>query len=252
MDKYRVLFVGESWFFSRTEAKGVDNFTVSGYETEIGRVRSYMSEYADITHIPAHEVMSSFPKRYDEIENYDVVITSDVGANSYLMPPETFFGCQQSPNKLDVIAEYVSKGGTFIMMGGYMAYSGFQARGNFKDTIIEEILPVSILPYDDRQEHCEGIRIEATDSDHLVLEGINGEWPVLLGYNRTVAKDGVEVVLKYKDDPILAIGTYGEGKTVAWMSDCAPHWMPEKFCKSGMNTRLWKNVFDYCTRSPKS
>ncbi len=248
MEKYKVLFAGESWFFSRTEAKGVDNFTVCGYETEIGRVKKYMEGFAEITHIPAHEVMEKFPKSYDEIKEYDVVITSDVGANSYLLPPETFFGCQQSPNKLDVIAEYARKGGTFIMMGGYMSFSGFQARGNYKDTVIEEILPVSLLPYDDRQEHCEGIQIEASDLSHPVLNGIEGEWPVLLGYNRVIAKENAEVILKYKNDPMLAIGNYGEGKTVAWMSDCAPHWMPEAFCDSPMNARMWNNIFDYCAK----
>lgn len=246
MKKYNVLFAGESWFFSRTEAKGVDNFTVSGYETEIARVREYMKDYADITHIPAHEVMSKFPHSYDEIKDYDVVITSDVGANSYLLPPETFFGCQQSANKLDVIAEYVRRGGTFVMMGGYMAYSGFQARGNFKDTVIEKILPVSILPYDDRQEHCEGIQIEACSGNHPVLSGIEDNWEPLLGYNRVIAKKDAEVILHYQDDPILAIGRYGEGKTVAWTSDCAPHWMPEAFCNSNNNKKLWNNIFDYC------
>ena len=46
MRKYNVLFAGESWFFTTTETKGFDQFTVGGYETEIGRVRAYMEEYA--------------------------------------------------------------------------------------------------------------------------------------------------------------------------------------------------------------
>ena len=34
MDKIKVLFAGESWFFTTTETKGFDQFTIGGYETE--------------------------------------------------------------------------------------------------------------------------------------------------------------------------------------------------------------------------
>lgn len=53
MEKLKVLFVGESWFFTKVESKGFDQFSSSGYETEIGRVREYMKDFAEITHIPA-------------------------------------------------------------------------------------------------------------------------------------------------------------------------------------------------------
>ncbi len=39
MDKIKVLFAGESWFFTTIETKGFDQFTIGGYETEIERVR---------------------------------------------------------------------------------------------------------------------------------------------------------------------------------------------------------------------
>lgn len=44
MEKLKVLFVGESWFFTKVESKGFDQFSSSGYETEIGRVREYMKD----------------------------------------------------------------------------------------------------------------------------------------------------------------------------------------------------------------
>ena len=33
MDKIKVLFAGESWFFTTIETKGFDQFTIGGYET---------------------------------------------------------------------------------------------------------------------------------------------------------------------------------------------------------------------------
>lgn len=62
MEKLKVLFVGESWFFTKVESKGFDQFSSSGYETEIGRVREYMKVLRRITHIPAHLVPFEFPE----------------------------------------------------------------------------------------------------------------------------------------------------------------------------------------------
>ena len=39
MEKKKVLFAGESWFYMTTETKGFDQFTIGGYQTEIGRVK---------------------------------------------------------------------------------------------------------------------------------------------------------------------------------------------------------------------
>ena len=89
MDKIKVLFAGESWFFTTIETKGFDQFTIGGYETEIGRVREVMKDYAEITHIPAHLVLQEFPSTAEELKQYDVVIVSDVGANTFLLPQHT-------------------------------------------------------------------------------------------------------------------------------------------------------------------
>ena len=39
MEKKKVLFAGESWFYMTTETKGFDQFTIGGYQTEIGILR---------------------------------------------------------------------------------------------------------------------------------------------------------------------------------------------------------------------
>lgn len=248
MDKVKVLFAGESWSYCKTETKGVDSFSVSGYETEIGRVREFTKEYADITHIPAHEVMEGFPTAKEELVKYDVVIISDVGANSFLLPPETFLYSRRSPNKLQAIADYVKDGGAFGMMGGYLSYMGFAAKGNYKRTPIEEILPVTMLDGDDREEHPEGIRFDTCENEKGFMDGCSGKWEMLLGYNKLFPKDGSRVILKYNEDPILTLGTYGKGRVFAWASDCAPHWMPAEFCESDNNKTLWKNIFYWCVQ----
>lgn len=243
MRKYNVLFAGESWFFTTTETKGFDQFTIGGYETEIGRVRAYMEGYADITHIPAHLVATEFPDSAEKLKGYDAVLVSDVGANSFLLHPDTFQRSIPTPDKLKAIADYVEQGGAFGMIGGYMTFMGIEGKGRYHGTVIEEILPVTMMQTDDRREHPEGITVTACQDP--LTEGLPSPWPYLLGYNKLTAKDGARVLAQFEGDPILTLGTYGNGRTFAWASDCAPHWMPAAFCESELNKELWRRVLTW-------
>jgi len=70
-------------------------------------------------------------------------------------------------------------------------------------------------------------------SDHPILEGLGTEWPMLLGFNEVVVKEGAEVLATVSSDygslPLLVSGTYGKGRTVVWTSDVGPHWLPTEF-----------------------
>ena len=245
MGKYRVLFAGESWFFTTTETKGYDQFTIGGYETEIGRVRKVMEDYAQLEHLPAHLVLEQFPTTAEELHAYDAVMVSDVGANTFLLHPDTFFRNRQTPNRFEAIAQYVREGGTFIMMGGYMTFQGIEGKGKYHGSLIEQILPVDLLPYDDREEHPEGAKIVLGDAPHPMVADFPKEWPPILGYNKLTAKPDAEVVVEYHGDPILSLRRVGKGSTVAWASDCAPHWLPVEFCEWEYNRVLWKRILDW-------
>lgn len=248
MEKIKVLFAGESWFFTTTETKGFDQFTIGGYETEIGRVKEYMKDFAEITHIPAHLVPEEFPDTAQKLSDYDIVLISDIGANTFWLHPDTFFRSKTTPNRLEAIAEYVKSGGAFGMIGGYMTFMGIEGKGKWKHTVIEEILPVTMMEHDDRVENPAGVFIEINPESHFLLKGLPKKWSPLLGYNRLIPKEESQVVVSYKDDPILTIGTCGKGKTFAWASDCAPHWMPPEFCESECNKKLWENVLTWAAR----
>lgn len=245
MEKIKVLFAGESWFFTTIETKGFDQFTIGGYQTEIGRIHQVMDAYADITHIPAHLVLEEFPDTVEKLQEYDAVIISDVGANTFNLHPKTFFNSIPTPNKLQVLKEYVAQGGALGMMGGYMTFQGIEAKGQYHGTPIEEVLPVNMYPYDDRAEHPEGLRLSVDPDSHPMLEGFPREWPPILGYNRLIAKEEAQVLIQHEGDPILALGTYGKGRTFIWASDCAPHWLPEEFCQWEYNKILWERILTW-------
>jgi uncharacterized membrane protein len=75
---------------------------------------------------------------------------------------------------------------------------------------------------DDRIEAPAGVTPEVV-AEHDILAGISGDWPHFLGYNRVVARESCPVLMKVGNDPFLAVGEFGEGRTVAFASDCSPH-----------------------------
>lgn len=111
MKKYKMLFAGESWLTHNMEVKGWDDFSVGGYGTEIDRIHAAMDEFAEITHLPSHLVGEKFPSTMEELKTYDVVILSDVGANTLLLHPLVFTQSVRFPNRLQLLADYVEQGG---------------------------------------------------------------------------------------------------------------------------------------------
>ena len=248
MENRRVLFVGESWQVHVTEAKGFDTFTYDYYEEATEYIRAALeANGVEFTHIPSHLVEQKFPRDVEELSRYDIVMFSDVGANTMNLPMNVFMRLNPTPNKLKMVREYVKNGGAFVMIGGYLTFQGIQARGAYKRTPIEEILPVTLLDGDDRCEESDGIQPVIVQKDQPVVAGMPDQWPMLLGYNRLIAKEGAETPIRINGDPLVALGKYGKGRTCAFATDCAPHWAPVEFCTWPGYTRLWANLVTWLT-----
>lgn len=226
----RVLVAGESWISESTHYKGFDSFQSIVFETGIGPLKDALeSNGIEVVHMPAHEVPEKFPATVEEFNAYDVVILSDIGANSILLHPDTWLRGQRTPNRLKVLAEWVRAGGGLLMAGGYMSFQGFDCKGGYFRTPTAAILPAIIDPWDDRVEAPEGAEAAVLDPTHPVLDGVTGPWPGLLGYNRFTATDDAQVLATVGEDPLLALRAEGAGRTAAWASDIGPHWCPDDF-----------------------
>ncbi|MDA3649685.1 glutamine amidotransferase [Saccharopolyspora indica] len=235
-----MLLAGESWVARTTDVKGFD--AIDRAQLEIGAealLAALRGAGHDVVHLPSHLVATDFPASLDELGEYDVVILSDIGANSLLLHPQVFNQGRRFPNRLKLLAEWVRGGGGLAMAGGYLSFQGFQGKANFHDTPIEEVLPVQILPYDDRVESPEGVFGELTGTEHPVTAGLDQQWPVLLGYQKLTAKPDATVLATVDSRPLLAVRTEGAGRTLAFASDISPHWAPAEFLEWDGYRRLF-------------
>lgn len=249
MNGKKVLLVGESWVSNSTHYKGWDNFTSTYYEEGSQYLVAALTDGGfDVEHLRGHDAARDFPVVSDDMNAYDAVILSDIGANTLLLHPDTFLRGQRRPNRLRLIAEYVTGGGGLLMAGGYMSFQGINGVARYRATPVEEVLPVSMLPYDDRIEAPEGADPIVVAPDHEILEGVPGTWPFLLGFNEVSAKDHAVVLATAQSQPLLVVGDHGKGRSAAWTSDVGPHWCPLEFVGWDGYSVLFCNIVRWLAR----
>jgi uncharacterized membrane protein len=189
--------------------------------------------------MPAHAVPTDLPDTLEGLSRYDVIVLSDIGADTILLRPETFIDGRVTVNRLSLLREWVLAGGGLAMAGGYLSFQGIGGRARYRRTPIEDMLPCTIDPWDDRVEVPEGAVASVVVTDHPVVAGIDARWPALLGYNRVALRDDATLLGEYDGDPMLAVRNAGAGRTLIWTSDIGPHWCPETFLSWPGYTTVW-------------
>jgi uncharacterized membrane protein len=126
----RVLLLGESWTIYSVHQKGFDAFYTSEYfEGGDEFIAALTTAGHEVSRIPAHLIHQNLPKEATALrEIADVVVVSDVGANTFLLAPETFGRSIPSPDKTAVLRDFVRDGGGLLMVGGYLSFSGIDAK----------------------------------------------------------------------------------------------------------------------------
>jgi uncharacterized membrane protein len=250
----KVLLLGESWMSAATHYKGFDQFGSVTYHTGADDfVAALKGGSFEVTWFAAHEAVVKLPFTAEGLDAYDAIILSDIGANSLLLHPDVWLHGKTVPNRLKLLREWTRRGGGLVMMGGYLTFQGIDGRGRWFRTPVEEALPVTMLPYDDRLEIPEGFCADIVGAaDHPILKGLDGEWPLLLGANEVKPREGAEVLARLPASegghPLLVAGAFGQGRSVAWTSDVGPHWLPNSFVAWPGYARLWSNLLSWVTR----
>jgi uncharacterized membrane protein len=195
-----------------------------------------------VTSVPTWDFYNLKPGGYEKIlESYDIIIFSDVEAKNFQLHPQFFnrhlFGTKvlTFPDRTKLTVEAVKAGTHVMFLGGWLSFNGELGKGGWGRTPLSEVLPVCCLDYEDLRESTEGFRAEPAVRSHPILAGLNlSSMPPVLGYNRVKPRDDCEVIARWKgaEDPAIAVGQFGKGRVLAYMSDPAPHW--------GCNFVFWK------------
>ena len=246
MMRVKILIAGESWVTHSIHQKGFDSFTTTSYNEGVGYFRAAL-EGAGFTvdFMPNHVAHSQFPTSLDELKRYGAVMLSDIGSNTLLLHPDTSERSIAMPNRLALLHDYVMGGGGLVMVGGYMTFQGIEGKARYQGTPVEDALPVRLLSVDDRVEVPEGRRPTVCQSEHPIVAGLPAEWPALLGYNRVTAKPEASLIVEIGRDPLIAAWEFGRGRTVAFTSDCGPHWCPPDFLAWFGYAQMWSQLIGW-------
>lgn len=245
-ERLSILLAGESWFSYSIHQKGFDSFQAATYtEGATDFLDGLRSAGHRIVYVPAHRIETEFPTDVGALRAFDVVILSDVGANTFLLTKDTFVHSRMVPNRLEAVRASVEQGGSLLMIGGYLSFAGIDGRARYGTSPIADVLPVEVLATDDRVEVPEGFLADVTEKDHPALAGVPTDWPPLLGYNRVRPKPNATVLVVRGQDPILVVGSFGAGRAAAFMSDLAPHWAPPEFIGWPGYGLLWESLLGW-------
>ena len=239
-----ILIAGESWQSTTIHTKGFDSFITSHYFEGVKWLQDALTEGGHAVHfMQNHIAPTQVPFTLEELMKYDVVMLSDIGSNTLLLSQDTFLSSKPVPNRCDLLRDYVLAGGGLCMVGGYMTFTGIDAKGRWGSTAVQQVLPVDLLPTDDRCENPQGIVPVVTDASHPVMAGMPEVWPAMLGYNKSLPNGQTgKVLMTIGGDPFVAVGEFGKGRSAVFSSDCSPHWAPPEFCNWEYYGVFWRNL----------
>ena len=197
--------------------------------------------------VPTWDFYMLGPGEYEMVlEHYDALIFSDVEAKNFQLAPSFFnhrlFGSKvlTFPDRIRLTLEAVQSGKAALFLGGWLSFSGELGKGGWNRTRLKEILPVRCLEVEDLAESTEGFTASPTPEGRAAFGGLDfGSFPPILGYNRTLPLPEAELYIQVAQtgDPLLALRKCGKGKTLAYMSDPAPHW--------GCNFVFWERYNEF-------
>lgn len=180
----------------------------------------------NFVYVPSNEVLTEQRLAIP----YSLIILSDYPA---AMMPLTL---------QEKVVDQVEAGTGLLMIGGWESFHGFG--GNWNDTLIGDALPVTIANEDDRINFDQGAYLREVATSPATAGVPWRERPPLIGgMNRFRAKPDTQTVLEalplatrfdaagqlemttLAPIPALVFGQCEQGKTAAFATDVAPHWV---------------------------
>jgi uncharacterized membrane protein len=188
-------------------------------------------------------LITHFGWRFDYVPSH-VAMTREVIARPHSLLILSDYPAAQFDEELqDLALTQVERGMGLLMIGGWESFHGFG--GNWDGTPLGKALPVEIENRDDRVNFSQPTLLTREgDENHPTTARLPWEShpPTLGGLNRVRPKEDGETVLvaiphqvqevdgrfvfsARTPHPALVLGTESHGRTAAFLSDVAPHWV---------------------------
>lgn len=215
------------------------------------RLTEALEHHVDVTPLANWELYRLEPGKLEEyLEQSVSLIISDVEAKCFHLYPSFFDRARREnkvvtfPDRLNVIKEWIGDGGGMMMLGGWLSFSGVQAKSGWGRSTLKDALPVDCLLIEDLVESSAGFTAEVLVPDHPAVKGLAWDkFPPIFGYNEVNEKPEGQVLVRVKETghPLVVVGEYGKGRILTYMSDPAPHW--------GINFELWADYDNFWQQS---
>jgi uncharacterized membrane protein len=154
----------------------------------------------------------------EELKNFDVIVFDDFSHRAYF-----------NPVYLERVRDFVRDGGGLAMFGGARAFDS----GGYGESALKEVLPVELDGKGTyKSSGALNAVLTATGKAHPVTrllpdpktnEEAWSKMPALTGLNQVRSARG-ETLISTDGAPLLTIGRFGKGRTLALMSDDAWRW----------------------------
>ncbi|NQX56989.1 hypothetical protein HQN86_25445 [Pedobacter panaciterrae] len=206
------------------------------------RMVEALEHITEVTSLANWELYRLEPGKLEEyLKHSECLVISDVEAKCFHLYPSFFDRSRREnkivtfPDRLNIIKEWVYNGGGLMMLGGWLSFSGVQAKSGWGRSLLNSVLPVDCLLVEDLVESSAGFTAEVVNPEHPAVKGLPWDkFPPIFGYNEVSAKPDAEILVRVKETghPLVVAGEYGKGRLFTYMSDPAPHW--------GINFELWE------------
>lgn len=200
-----------------------------------------------------------FPETRSQLYAYDMIVLSDVGRQQF------------TDEQLALIENWISdRGGGLCMTGGARSF----ADGGWSGSVIADMLPVDFVSAE--RSWTPEIRLAVRPdpgavqhplwnlvSDARQNEKVVASLPSFTAIHRgltpkqaaqVLATGSLENVMESTSFPVLAVGSYGKGRTMAAMISLHPQWSPEFTSRWGQGdnryyAKFWRNAVYWLTEN---
>ena len=181
-------------------------------------------------------IMTNHNISYNYIRMHDTMPEGQLDGDYKLFVLSDYPSANFPASAAEKLIQKVREGSSLLMIGGWESYHGLI--GNYHTSPVREVLPVTCLEEDDRNNCNQGLIPQLAQS-HPITDGLPWDKPpVVCGFNRVEPKadstillhlrklviSGGDLTLDEENIPFLTVGQFGSGKTGALTTDIAPHW----------------------------